>query len=147
MKRNSPDVTYRQLTMDDFNDVTALWQNTENIGLSQADSYEQITKFLERNPGLSFVALVQDRIAGAVLCGHDGRRGCIYHLVVTPQHRGFGIGRELVNLCLRGLAQAHIERCHIHVYAENQSGLAFWKNGGWFTRPELELLSIDIAVE
>ena len=67
MKRNSPDVTYRQLTMDDFNDVTALWQNTENIGLSQADSYEQITKFLERNPWFELCCP----------CARQDRRCCI----------------------------------------------------------------------
>jgi ribosomal protein S18 acetylase RimI-like enzyme len=147
MKRNRPAVIYRHLTMDNFNDVTALWQNTENIGLSQADSYEQISKYLERNPELSCIALVNSVIVGAVLCGHDGRRGCIYHLAVDPHFRGFGIGKKLVNLCLDGLANAQIERCHIHVYADNQTGLDFWKNSGWFLRPELELLSIDIAVE
>jgi len=147
MESIRPEVNYRHLTIQDFKEVTSLWQSSENIGLSQADSYEQLAKYLERNPGLSFIALVNNRIAGAVLCGHDGRRGSIYHLAVSPQYRGFGIGRELVNLCLKGLAQANIERCHIHVYAENQSGLAFWKNNGWFTRPELELLSIDIAVD
>lgn len=147
MKDNRPEVNYRHLTIQDFKEVTSLWQNTENIGLSQADSYENIAKYLERNPGLSFIALVNNKITGTVLCGHDGRRGSIYHLAVSPQYRGFGIGKELVKLSLKGLAQVQIERCHIHVYAENQSGLAFWKNGGWFLRPELELLSIDIAVE
>jgi putative acetyltransferase len=147
VKRNKPGVSYRTMSINDFDAVSVLWQNTENIGLSQADSYEQISYYLERNPDLSYVALVNNIIVGTVLSGHDGRRGCIYHLAVQPAFRSFGIGRGLVQLCLAGLAHAHIERCHIHVYAENQTGLAFWKNNGWFTRTELELLSIDIPPE
>lgn len=128
----------------DFATVLALWQETENIGLSSADTPTSLAHFLTRNPGLSFVALDDLNLAGAVLSGHDGRRGAIYHLAVAQSYRRQGIGQQLVYSCLSALKKAGIERCHIHVYAQNQPGLTFWQKSGWFLRPELALLSIDI---
>ncbi|MAT41554.1 MAG: GNAT family N-acetyltransferase [Anaerolineaceae bacterium] len=132
------------MTLTDYDSVMALWQHTENMGFSKADSKENIAYFLQRNPDLCFCAWKEDKLVGAVLCGHDGRRGAIYHLAVDQGYRGNGIGQQLVEHCLYGLQQAGIERCHIHVYAENKLGLAFWKKNGWFLRPELALLSKDI---
>ena len=134
----------RELKIHDYQEVMKLWQNTENIGLSEADKIEAIESFLSRNPGLSFVAIDNSRIVGAILCGHDGRRGAIYHLAVDTKFRNLGIGAKLVTQCLEGLKSAGIERCHIHVYAENQFGLRFWQKEGWFLRPELRLLSYNL---
>lgn len=35
-----------------------LWKSTEGVGLSRADSFENVARFLERNPGSSFALLV-----------------------------------------------------------------------------------------
>ena len=66
----------RPMTIEDYPAVTALWAATEGMGLSADDSAPAIARFLQRNPDLSVVALdAQGQLAGAVLCGHDGRRG------------------------------------------------------------------------
>lgn len=138
-------INIRVMGMGDYPQLIDLWSNTTNIGLSEADSPVHLDAFLQRNPGLSFVALEDDQIIGAVLGGHDGRRGAIYHLVVGKVFRGKGIGKQLLNHVTTAFAEIGIERCHIHVYADNQSGLDFWQKNGWFTRPELVLLSKDIS--
>ena len=50
------------------------------------DSKEGVQRFLQRNPSTSVVAVVKEenkeKIVGAILCGHDGRRGCFYHVCV-----------------------------------------------------------------
>lgn len=131
----------RVLTMDDFDAVLALWKNTEGVGLNESDSRENIALYLQRNPRLSFV--VQDdagKIVGAILGGHDGRRGYLHHLAVAREQRGKGMGRQLVEACLAGLKQAGITRCNIFVYAANEEGQAFWKHFGWQPRAELLVL-------
>ncbi|PKO06413.1 MAG: GNAT family N-acetyltransferase [Chloroflexi bacterium HGW-Chloroflexi-3] len=135
----------RLMDMGDYPQLIDLWRNTENIGLSKADSPVNLDAFLQRNPGLSFVILDDDKIIGTLLGGHDGRRGAIYHLAVNKEYRYKGYGKALLNHCLAAFADIGIERCHIHVYADNQSGLDFWQKHGWFTRPELVLLSKDIG--
>jgi N-acetylglutamate synthase len=136
--------TIRAMTIEDYPAVIALWQASEGIGLSKADSPEGIRAYLERNPGLSQVA-VDERggVVGAVLCGHDGRRGLLHHLAVADGWRKRGLGRELALHCMQGLAAAGIDRCHLFVYGENQPARAFWRRTGWYERPELVLMSAD----
>lgn len=138
-------IKVRELVVEDYPQIIELWKNTENIGISSADSPSAIKNFLDRNPGLSFVIMDDQKIFGTILGGHDGRRGAIYHLAIHNDYRGKGYGKELVDICLSAFLRLGIERCHIHVYADNQLGLQFWEKNGWFLRPELVLLSNDIC--
>lgn len=80
-------------------------------------------------------------IVGAILSGHDGRRGFVHHLVVLPEVRRQGIGQQLVSVCLEKLEMAGIEKCHLFIRRDNQSGLRFWENIGWKERMELTMAS------
>ena len=64
----------------------ALWEATDGVGLSGADSQAAITQFLARNPGASYVALDDAKLAATILVGHDGRRGLIHHMAVAASH-------------------------------------------------------------
>lgn len=131
----------RPLVIEDYETVMDLWKNTEGIGLSDADSEENIKSFLERNPGLSSVAMLGGEIVGAVLSGQDGRRGYLYHLAVRKDKRLHGIGKELVNICLQKLQTVGIDKCHIFVFRENEDGISFWTKKGWQTRLDLTIMS------
>ena len=80
------------------------------------------------------------RIVGAVLCGHDGRRGYLHHLAVTAPCRRQGIGQALVDACLTGLASVGIPKCNIFLLADNELGKAFWTHNGWNERCDLKVL-------
>lgn len=129
---------------ENYDEVLSLWQRCEGIGLSEADSRQNIRKYLERNPGMSFIAKGQGRIVGAALCGHDGRRGCLHHLAVLPEYRRCGIGKKLADRCLRALQEAGIQKCHLFVFKNNDDGLQFWKKIGWTPRMELSIVSASI---
>jgi N-acetylglutamate synthase len=138
-------MTVRELTMGDYDAVYALWKSSEGVGLSAADSRENIASFLSRNPGLSFVAEVEGVLAGALLCGCDGRRGFLYHMAVAPAHRRAGIGGALVRQCLQALAGIGMRKCHLFVLAENAAGRAFWRRIGWEERTTLVAMSHDVG--
>lgn len=140
-------LTIRTMRPRDYDEVVALWRACPGVGVSDSDTREGIARFLRANSGLSFVALDDGRLVGAVLCGHDGRRGYLSHLGVAPGARRRGIGRELVGRCVAALAQEGIDKCHIFVFEENADALAFWRDAGWSARPELRVLSRIIAEE
>lgn len=145
LKGRRMSITIREMTMGDYAKVIQLWQTTEGVGLSSADSPEAIARYLARNPGMSFVAIGdQGEVAGAVLCGHDGRRGYLHHLAISPEYRRQGLGSELVTACLTRLAQEGIEKCHVFVYHTNTIGQAFWQAMGWTERKTLIIMSKDI---
>lgn len=137
-------VDITELSMDDYDEVVSFWQKIEEVELDDADSSETMQAYLERNPGMSFTARHDGKIVGAVLCGHDGRRGYLHHLAVTPAYRKKGIGTTLVNKCLTALAANGIRKCNIFVFSDNANGKVFWNKTGWTKYEGLELMFIPI---
>jgi len=140
-------IQIREMTIADYEPIYALWQASEGIGLSDADSKEGIKRFLARNPGLSYIALEGEQLVGAALCGHDGRRGYIHHLAVAKSHRQQGIGRSLVGRCMYALMRIGISKCHLFVFGDNKEAIKFWNKVGWTERVELMMMSQQIAGE
>ena len=132
--------TIRPMTIADFEPVLRLWQQTEGVGLNESDTPAAIETYLVRNPGLSRVACEASEVIGAVLCGHDGRRGYLHHLAVARTHRKQGLGNALVDACLTELAAIGISKCNIFLYADNAAGEAFWKHNGWAKRIDLQIM-------
>src|SRR2546421_4865159 len=100
------------MTIDDFDEVHRLWGKTEGVGLNESDSRPNVASYLERNSGMSFVARHGTKLVGAVLCGHDGRRGYLHHLAVAKKHRRKGLGKKLVAACFAQLARSGILKCN-----------------------------------
>jgi putative acetyltransferase len=135
----------RPLRLADYDAVASLWKRTEGIGLNESDTRAAIGGFLRRNPGLSTVAVAGDRIVGAILCGHDGRRGYLHHLAVARAWRQRGLGRALVARSLEGLRAAGIPKCNLFLFADNTAGRAFWRRLGWAVRSDLRLVQKSTA--
>ncbi len=130
MKRKTA-VTIRVFRIDDYDEVLTMWNGAEGLEICEGDSREEIKEYLQRNPGISRVAELNGAVIGAVLCGHDGRRGHIYHLAVSPEYRGRGIARQLVEECFNTLRAAGIRRATILVAGDNSHGHDFWRGSGW----------------
>jgi N-acetylglutamate synthase len=129
------------MTLRDYDAVASLWRGTPGIGLDDdCDSRRGLARYLRRNPALSFVAHTDGDVIGAVLCGHDGRRGYLHHLVVAPYHRKRGVGKALVARCLQALAKHRIPKCNIFLFRSNASGRAFWVHNAWNLRRDLSVL-------
>ena len=139
--------TITPFTMTDYAPVIALWELSDGVGLSGADSPENIRFYLERNPSMSFVAKQDNMVVGAVLSGHDGRRGYIHHLAVHPDYRRQGIGQQLIDHCFAALHAVGIQKCHLFIFKENQSGIAFWEASGWSYREDIAVMSKMIEGE
>ena len=125
------EIQTREFTIDDYDAAIALWKKVEGLDVAEGDDRETIRRFLKQNRGLSRVAMEGAKLVGAALCGHDGRRGYIYHLAVDPANQGQGLGRRMMDECLAGLKRAGLERANILVAKDNPRGLDFWRRCGW----------------
>lgn len=120
------------MTIDDYEALFMLWKNTPNMGLrSLDDSRDGISRFLNRNPNTNFVACEDNKLVGAILCGHDGRRGYIYHTVVLPEYRRRGIASSLIETAVEALRKEEITRVCLNVMESNAQGKKFWLSKGW----------------
>ncbi len=126
------------MEITDYEAVKELWLTIRGFAIrSIDDSYEGIKRFLERNPKTSVVAEYKGRIIGAILCGHDGRRGCLYHVCVHEQYRRRGIGRAMVVWCINALEGEHISNVSLIAFTSNDIGNTFWNTIGWRRRQDL----------
>lgn len=134
------------MTINDYEELFELWQNTANMGLrSLDDSKEGISCFLKRNPNTNFVVYEDGQLVGAILCGHDGRRGYIYHTVVLPDYRRRGIASSLVESAIAALQKEGITRVCLNVMETNEQGKKFWINKGWEKKDFLGFYSKSIT--
>ena len=128
----------REMKIEDYEQVFALWKTIKGFGIrSVDDSKEGIERFLKWNPGLSVVAEEKGMIVGAILCGSDGRRGCLYHVCVHKDYRRQGIGKTMVILCMEKLRELQINKVSLIAFTKNDVGNAFWKQIGWTKREDL----------
>ncbi len=136
---------YLEMTMDHYAEACDIWKNTPGLGLTTGDSKDAIQRYLEQNKGMSLVCIDREKniIAGTILCGHDGRRGIIYHLAVREEYRGQRIGITLLNMGIKKLKQANIVRVMAFVKEDNDSGSEFWLKHG-FRKRELIPYSKDL---
>ena len=131
------DYTIRPMTIEDYEEVYALWTHIRGFGIrSIDDSKEDIARFLDRNPNTSAVAVCDDRIVGNILCGHDGRQGSFYHVCVAKEYRRRGIATKMAVFCMRALQDAGINKITLIAFSENEGGNAFWRKIGWTSRSD-----------
>lgn len=126
------------MTIEDYPKVYDLWMSIHGFGIrSVDDSREGIEKFIRRNPTTSVVAAEGERIIGAILCGHDGRRGCFYHVCVAEDKRKQGIGKQMAAFAMHALQAEGINKVSLIAFRSNELGNRFWKSVGWTFREDL----------
>lgn len=142
------EIQIRVMTPEDYDQVYALWCSIKGFGIrSIDDSREGVLKFLERNPKTSVVAMDKDRVVGAILCGHDGRRGCLYHVCVKESYRKQGIGKKMAGVCMRLLQDEGINKVTLIAFKSNIIGNKFWRKVGWIFRDDLNYYDFPLNEE
>ena len=131
-------INIRPMEMADYDRVYALWLGINGFGIrSIDDSREGVERFLRRNPSTSVVAEQNGRIVGSILCGHDGRTGCFYHVCVAEEYRKHGVGYQMVRFALRALQREGVSKVMLIAFQSNTVGNAFWQGIGWNQRPDV----------
>ena len=135
----------RKMTIQDYEKVYELWMSCKNMGFNDIDdSKEGISRFLERNPNTSFVAIENEKLIGIIIGGHDGRRGYIYHLSVNENYRKNGIGSELVQNCLESFKLEKISKVALLVFKYNEVGNLFWEKQGFILREDINYRNVAL---
>lgn len=138
----------RLMTIDDYEEVHDLWVKIRGFGIrSIDDSKEGVERFLKRNPTTSVVAVEDGKVVGAILCGHDGRRGCLYHVCVDAEYRMRGIGKSMVVFCMEALKAEKINKVSLIAFTKNDIGNAFWNEIGWTKREDLNYYDFTLNEE
>ena len=138
----------RVMRVEDYDQIYKLWSQIKGFGIrSIDDSREGIERFLKRNPTTSVVSEEDGKIVGAILCGHDGRRGCFYHVCVDEAYRMRGIGKAMVVFAMEALKEEKINKVSLIAFTKNDMGNAFWNEIGWTKREDLNYYDFTLNEE
>jgi len=144
---DNPNIDILPIDEEMLAELPVFWQSIPGIGLNtDDDSPDGLRRLLKRNPGLSCIATVGGRLAGTLLCGHDGRRAMLYHVCVHPDHRGRGIGQAMVARALGRLKGEGIVKCQLVCFLDNPIGNGFWEHLGWIHREDLAVWQMPLVV-
>lgn len=125
--------------------MRALWEQAgPGVHVRRSDEPEEIAKKLQRDPDLFLLAIEAGEIIGSVLGGFDGRRGIVYHLVVTEAYRRQGVGEMLMNALEQRLREKGCLRCYLLVTRDNVEATHFYEARGW-ERMDLFAYGKDLA--
>ena len=121
------DILVREMTMEDYDQVYKLWTKISGFRIrSIDDSREGVERFLKRNPTTSVVAVQNGHIVGNILCGHDGRTGCFYHV----------FGYKMVRAAIKAMQKEGVSKISLVAFKDNHIGNAFWQGIGWTERED-----------
>lgn len=138
----------RTMTINDYEGVYQLWKQIKGFGIrSIDDSREGLERFLKRNPTTSIVAEEEGKVVGSILCGHDGRRGCLYHVCVAETHRMKGIGTQMVQMAMDALRKEEISQVCLIAFTDNMVGNQFWEQIGWKKRNDVNYYDLLLNEE
>ncbi|WP_242843762.1 GNAT family N-acetyltransferase [Pseudobutyrivibrio ruminis] len=125
----------RTMEESDYKEVYELWTTIHGFAMrSLDDSKDGILKFIKRNPNTSVVAVVDGKIVGSILAGHDGRHGSFYHVCVHEDYRKHGIGKAMVTSAMVRLKNEGINKVQLVAFSGNEIGNHFWHAEGWRER-------------
>ena len=131
------DILVREMTMEDYDQVYKLWTKISGFRIrSIDDSREGVERFLKRNPTTSVVAVQNGHIIGNILCGHDGRTGCFYHVCVEDSYRHHGVGYKMVRAAIKAMQKEGVSKISLVALKDNHIGNAFWQGIGWTERED-----------
>lgn len=135
----------REMVIEDYDEIIALWRGFSGIGLSNADEKDQIGRFLDVNPKTSLIVEIDGKIAGTVLGGFDGRRGYIYHLAVSEKMRGKGLGTMLMDELELRFKELGASKIHLMIYNDNPAWKFYEKREYVRRDGELFIMSRDLV--
>lgn len=147
-KENRSRIIIRIMTIEDYENVFALWEHISGFGIRCIDdSKEGIERFLKRNPTTSVVAEEDGKMIGSILCGHDGRTGYFYHVCVDESYRHRKIATHLAEAAIRALQKEYINKVSLITFAKNKMGNAFWQELGWNEREDVNYYELILNCE
>jgi ribosomal protein S18 acetylase RimI-like enzyme len=130
-------MSIHQLHEEDHPKLIKLWQASGGIEVRQTDTAEALARFLYRNPTCNYAAYAGTRLVGAVLAGHDGWRGYLYHMAVKPNYHERGVGTKLVSVAVDAIKREGIPKVHCLVKRDNLIAQQFWEACGFTFRDDL----------
>ena len=111
-------------------EAVALW---EGCGLTRPwnDPHADLERALSGESSTVLAVVSDGVLLGTAMVGHDGHRGWVYYLAVSPAAQGSGLGRELMAAAEEWVAARGIPKIQLMVRTSNVQVRGFYDRLGY----------------
>ncbi|MGB7055527.1 MAG: GNAT family N-acetyltransferase [bacterium] len=128
----SAQVSIRKFCIEEYEDLMKLWRGSKLPHKPAGrDSKESITREIEQMNAVFLVAEKDGELIGSAFGTHDGRKGWINRVAVTPRHRRQGIAERLVSEVERQLGYMGILIIACLIEDWNTESMEFFEKIGY----------------
>jgi len=91
-------IKIREFKIEDFDDLVKLWVAAKlPFKPKGRDKFIKIQKEIKNDNSIFLIAEFEGEIIGSIFGTHDGRKGWINRLAISPEFQKKGLGKELCN--------------------------------------------------
>ena len=111
-------------------DAVALWHE---CGLTRPwnDSYADLDRALDGESSTVLAVVSDGALLATAMVGHDGHRGWVYYVAVSPSAQGAGLGRVLMSAAEEWVLARGIPKLMLLVRGTNTKALGFYERLGY----------------
>lgn len=126
----------RPMQDNEVDPVVALWTAC-GLTVPHNDPYRDIAFARASNCSDILVGLLDRQIVASVMVGHDGHRGVVYYVSTSPDHRGQGLGRDIMAGAERWLEDRGIWKLNLMIRDTNTQVQTFYEKLGYGAEPRV----------
>lgn len=135
-------MTIRRLTIRDYPELIKLWRRSKlPIKPKGRDSRGHIAKEMKLNPDFFIGAFDRDLMIGAIIASHDGRKGWLNRIAVTPGCRRQGVAQALTRAGEKALKRHGIRIYGLLIHEYNQASLCLARKMGYVVHHDILYLT------
>jgi ribosomal protein S18 acetylase RimI-like enzyme len=120
----------REFRESDEDSVVKLWTEC-NLVVPWNNPHHDIRRKLELQRDLFLVGCSGDRIVATAMAGYEGHRGWVNYVAVSPECRGRGSGREMMEAAEARLRALGCPKISLQVRYTNSDAIKFYERIGF----------------
>lgn len=123
-------ILIRQTQLEDLDGIVALENRSFKFDLFTRKQYHYL---IAKANATAFVLSIGKTIAGSaiILWRKGSTKAHLYTIAVDPKFQGRGLGRKLLDRCLREARNHGCDRFSLEVRADNKPAIALYKKSGY----------------
>ncbi len=131
-------IRIREFIIDDYNDVIKLWIESKlPFKPKGRDKFENIEDEIKKDNSIFLVAEFEDKIIGTIFGTHDGRKGWINRLAVSPKYQRKGVAKKLCLNLEKKFYDYNINIIACLIENWNSDSMLFFKKMGYIKHNDI----------
>ena len=124
-------MTIRQMSLDDFKQVYALWKQTNLAEYPYQKEFKDTEEMISHNPQTCLVGIEKDKVIATVMGIYNGHRGWIYRLAVDKAYQKQGLGEQILKAVEKKLKIAGAEAVFLWLTYANLKSFPFYEKNNY----------------